>query len=223
MGAKCILVSIPTLFAFAIYWMTTLLYVSPNNPLRIEFDRYLTFFEHFGYQQWNFFAPPPVSNEQLYYQFFSEEDSDDIITLDASTPITTAKRQTRPFNTEAEMLDYIILGAAGMLMEEYLVSAQIDRDSIDSSYEFYDARPGQDTLDPSKNNSPPLVTLTRYAKVVARKNNLTNNQLRARIIYCQTPISPLRERGPQNEPMPLREEAAQRIIYITEPFSVGEF
>src|SRR5665213_3955688 len=63
------LLGMGALSVLAVYWLVTLLYVSPNNPIRVQFLPQLAFFERFFFQRWEFFAPPPMYNERIYFIF----------------------------------------------------------------------------------------------------------------------------------------------------------
>ncbi len=92
-----------------IYFILTLLYCLPNNPIKIYNSNYLKIFDIFLQQRWDFFAPPPKSNYKLYFSYFDRKKAL-IGTYEVLTPILNEKRNSLPFNASAEALDYIISG-----------------------------------------------------------------------------------------------------------------
>ena len=92
------------------YWLVTLLYVSPNNPLRIQYDAELKQFESWGFQRWTFFAPPPTQNHRLYFAFSPQDGTGE--TIEVLEEIYARKQQYHPFNESIESIDYVVSGIA---------------------------------------------------------------------------------------------------------------
>ncbi|WP_343686615.1 hypothetical protein [Chryseobacterium gleum] len=94
----------------SIYWLLTFLYNSPNNFIKIEHQKELKIFSTFFAQKWSFFAPPPQFNYKLYFTYL-DENKNEIAAFEVYSSIIESKRNTRPFNGRAEMVDYTIYGS----------------------------------------------------------------------------------------------------------------
>ncbi|MFC0320743.1 hypothetical protein [Olivibacter oleidegradans] len=101
---------------FASYWLLTLMYNIPNNPIKIEYGKFFYKFGIFFNQRWSFFAPPPKMNNRLYYSFYDDQKKE-IGTFEVLEALSTSKKAKLPFNTEEEALDYILNGAINQLYQ----------------------------------------------------------------------------------------------------------
>ena len=114
----------------ASYWAITLLYVSPNNYVRIQCNILLHTFGLVFYQKWNFFAPPPTYNSKVYITFFSDNENESVVNLEIIEPILKAKQQKGPFGfTQENVLDYILSSASDEVAEEVGTRIIIDKSS----------------------------------------------------------------------------------------------
>jgi hypothetical protein len=188
------------LIIFAAYWFSTLLYVSPNNYIRIQFDDYLLHFEKYFYQNWAFFAPPPKANERLYYLFYNKKDSIPTHIYEALQPIFQEKKRKAPFNVEEEALDYILSSAIIYTVDylreytRYLKFAQPD-----SSEKFH----LMEAHKIAKERLPEISTfktLMNYAGLIAHKKNinLKSHEISLQIHTIDIPPFADRNKVPQD-------------------------
>lgn len=112
-----ILGGIVLLIAFG-YWLLTLVYVSPNNPIRVQCFYACNFFEALFYQKWEFFAPPPTFNEKVYYIFQPKHsETGKTIVTEVVEKIFKEKQKHAPFNEADDVTDYLISGACDQLVD----------------------------------------------------------------------------------------------------------
>ena len=174
-----------TLVIFSVYWLCTFLYVTPSNPVRIEYDTEMLIFASLFYQKWTFFAPPPQFNTNIYYTFTSTKNSELTRVFDVSSPILNSKRQTLPLNEGAEVLDYMIFGAVDSVSEaihtgfkynRFQGFPQSDEDIIKSIL----------TLETSKH--PNIILLKRYGEIVASRNGINLEDYKMSVTATRTPL-----------------------------------
>lgn len=107
---------------FLIYWVNTLFFTLPDNYLTIKMSRYEKLFSTFFYQKWSFFAPPPKTNERLYYEFINSN-SKDTISIEVLKPLNERRKKEYLLNYDASVVDYILSnsfnGLTDYLREEF--------------------------------------------------------------------------------------------------------
>lgn len=108
------------------YWLTTLLYNSPNNYLKIKFSKELSIFDMYFDQQWEFFAPPPTFNNRLYYTFL-DDNRNEIATFEILSQLSNDKKNARPFNEREEMIDYIINGSVVSIVNQIIAVRDLEK------------------------------------------------------------------------------------------------
>lgn len=158
---------------FLIYFAITLLYNSPNNYIKIKFEREIKIFDLFFNQRWGFFAPPPTFNNRLYYTFY-DENQNEIATFEVLKPLAEQKRKARPFNERDEMIDYMINGSIIGISNQI----PIIRDSKKISNPAFSTEKLNTLAINELTNNPDAFSgyaiLKNYAKEVA-KNSLKKN------------------------------------------------
>jgi hypothetical protein len=170
---KIILNSILLVFIF--YWLCTFLYVSPNNYIKISLLEEMQTFNTFFFQKWGFFAPPPKFNDRLYYTFESKKDSTISYTFEVMEPLQKRKSSKAPFNSSENILDYVLSSTVhsisdGLLTVNKAIDYQVEvSDTIKSSTELKRQK-GKEYVQTTSSYK----TLIRYAKYVAKKNNINN-------------------------------------------------
>ncbi len=82
---------------FLSYWLLTLFMNLPDNFLKINFLEYEKIFSKIFHQKWALFAPPPKSNDRLYYIFLKDSLSSDKSVYEVLGIINQAKRDKYPF------------------------------------------------------------------------------------------------------------------------------
>lgn len=104
------IIKISILIFISMYWFMTFLYNSPNNYIKIELQKEIKIFSTFFGQKWSFFAPPPQQNYKLYFTYL-DQNKNEVAVFEIFSSIIESKRNTRPFNLRAEMIDYTISGS----------------------------------------------------------------------------------------------------------------
>lgn len=165
------------LLVFVFYWLTTFLYVSPSNYVKISLLEEMQTFNTFFFQKWGFFAPPPKFNDRLYYTFESKKDSTISYTFEVMEPLQKRKSSKAPFNSSENILDYILSSSVHSLSDGLLTVNK----SIDYQTEISDTINNKVQLKRKKGKeyvqtTSSYKTLVGYAKYVAKKNNIIDLQ-----------------------------------------------
>ena len=158
------------LFLFSFYWVATLIYVLPNNYLRIQADALISLMDVVIYQKWSFFAPPPQYDLRLYYVF--KNANGNIYTFEVISNIVSEKKRKAPFNTSEEFLDYVISGASNHVVDlksEYMEYAKfLNKDSSDVFCYNY----ATNKINEEFANINAVKTIRNYSEFVINKNLL---------------------------------------------------
>jgi hypothetical protein len=167
-----------SVFLFVIYWVLTVTFTFQDNYIKLSFLEYESNFQSLFYQNWSFFAPPPQFNEKLIYVFRFRE-TEKIRTFEALRQITAQKQKAAPFNTEEEIMDYLVSGSVNTVVNYF--ARQMDRIKTqfpDSTSTFYNKQLNKevwtDSIHFRINNLGSAATLYNYGKIVAAKNGLSN-------------------------------------------------
>jgi hypothetical protein len=214
-----LIVALLVLAICGLYALTTLLYVLPSNPLRIQFDAQLTAFEQWGYQKWTFFAPPPKSNDRLYIAFSPKSGEGE--TIEVLEGIYARKRQDNPHNTKAQVVDYVMSGFAGntadMIREVFRYR---------KVHSLFDGDPAylQDlslkALDPESEYGLSMRVLLRYAAMLAAEQGIEPDGLRCQIAFATVPLRPFTQR--YNSEFPIEEELFYKTTVLDVPQLVNQ-
>ena len=176
----------------------TLIFVSPKNYLNISLLEYSDLYNSFFYQKWAFFAPPPKTNERLYYIFENKNNTNDIQIFEVIEPITKTKSEKNPFNTEEDLLDYVLSNSINNIREtivntnEFIIyqEQKLDKKFTKSEKEkFYD-----NEID----NLSRFKTLKNYSRNVALKNNIDIKKYNVKFTISLIDIVPFSERKNTN-------------------------
>lgn len=195
-----------TLVVFLVYWSSTLLYVSPSNYIRIQFNNYLNSFELVFFQKWDFFAPPPKTNTRLYYNFINKE-TGKFHTVEALKNITEKKQKEAPFNTEEELLDYLLASSADRIRNVIIRHKKISQAvNPDSSFKFHMIE-SQNTVNDLGRSIPSYQTLLNYAIVISERQNLNPRKYYVKLVITEQNIIPFSERNSEIRPDSLEEKA----------------
>lgn len=211
-----LLVGLLVLGICGVYVLTTLLYVSPSNPLRIQFDAELTAFEKWAYQKWSFFAPPPRHNDRLYFAFSPK--SGDGITFEILEGISARKQQDNPGNLKAQVVDYAVAGAARQVAD---VIREVYR--YREVHELMDGDPAyledlaKMSLNPDHESGVHVRFLLRYAAMVAAEQGVEVDGLMCQMALTRIPLRPFTQRN--NSEFPIEE----KIVYKTAMLDVSKF
>ena len=90
-----------------IYLAITMFYCLPSNPMKIKYNIVSRTWNILFPQNWSFFAPPPQFNLKLYYRFYDGKGAL-INQKDAVSILWKLKRERAPFNSDEEVMDYLI-------------------------------------------------------------------------------------------------------------------
>jgi hypothetical protein len=207
-------VTILLILAFTMYFAITVFFTSPDNFLSTSLYRYKQVFHTVFYQKWSFFAPPPNYNQRLYYEFINRK-SGEMNVFEVTEPIVKAKQRKAPFNTDEEILDYIIFGSISG------VTDMITELKKDKAYELYgDSNTIQlDTTIAEKirkytHKSFCYKTLENYAGEIAKKNITNVKDFDVRILISIVAIPKFTNRFKQNK---LKEE----FVFASDYFKIN--
>ncbi len=158
---------------FCAYWLITLFFILPKNPLNLSVQKERDYFQANFFQRWSFFAPPPNYNQRVYFVYENKltlkKDIFEII-----KPILDKKHSTAPFNFYYQILDYVIAsslinidGNVKLLQDVFnhenskVLNKKLLSDSVITQKLVSDIEKTTD-----------FVTLSNYAKKIATENNL---------------------------------------------------
>lgn len=91
---------------FSFYWISTIFFTLPENYLQIKAMDYSKVFNTFFFQRWSFFAPPPQSNDRIYYEF--KNDKGEKKTLEILKPLSIKRKNQFIFNSDVSVIDYVL-------------------------------------------------------------------------------------------------------------------
>lgn len=169
---------------FLWYWIITIFFNLPSNPIQIQFDQANRLFQDIFFQKWSFFAPPPKGNDKLYYFFRSKTDTNRVSIYETLDVLALEKQKAAPFNANEEIGDYIVSGSVSEITEfiyNYLQDLKV-------------AHPNQEEAklvsialkDSWKMRAKILSiqTLFNYGKVVAKNNKLNLNDCEVKFVIA---------------------------------------
>lgn len=173
---------------FLFYGFFTLLFSSPDNYLNISLIDYSEKFNTFFYQRWGFFAPPPQSEDRLYYVFEKKTNKSEIIIYEVIEPLLKQKYIKAPFNGNEDLIDYLISNSI------YLITDGIK--SVRESFE-YDSKIKNKKIDEFEltkkvnkviKSTKPFMTLLNYSKKIALNNKIAYNDYNVYLKITQKKI-----------------------------------
>lgn len=100
---------------FLFYWITTIFFTIPENYLQIKTLKYEKVFSSFLYQRWSFFAPPPQTNDRLYYEFVNK--LNDTISIEVLKPLNDRRQKEYIFNSNSSVADYILSSSVNTITD----------------------------------------------------------------------------------------------------------
>ena len=166
-------VKIIIIIVLAIYWCVTLVYVTPNNYIRIKCNKALAHFEVFFSQRWAFFAPPPEYDYKLYYIFIDSDKN--LSVFEALENILKVKKEKAPFNATEEFLDYSLSGSISYIIDfnkQYFDGYKFRfKDSTES---FWNNEASK-AVNLMNIRIPGYSTIVNYAHIVKEKNIKNKN------------------------------------------------
>lgn len=157
---------------FLFYFITTLIFSTPDNYINISLIEHTENFNSLFYQKWAFFAPPPQSNDRLYYIFEKKTNKSEIIIFEVVEPLLKEKINKAPFNSNEDLTDYLISNSL------YLITDCIRMTRESFEYEAKSKNKKIDEVELTKKviefieKTKSYNTLLNYSKKVALNNNL---------------------------------------------------
>lgn len=178
-----------------------------------------------AYQAWNFFAPPPKTDTRVYYVFTPRDGSDKTLNFEILTHLHDRKRRNSPLNTEEQVLDYVLAGAAGGVSDEirdglqYLEAVKARIGSHPESLEALKPleRRIDELAEPDKTDSPSVGTLRNYALIVARQNAIDAEKYDGVILITDLTLPKFKDRHKLLDPTHQMEEV---VRYQSKKFSL---
>lgn len=188
-----LLVGLSVLAVCCLYALTTVLYVLPNNPLRIQFDAELLAFEKYAYQKWTFFAPPPRGSDRLYFAFSPK--SGEGVTVEVLEGIYARKRQDNPHNIKTQVVDYAVSGTASQISDAIREIYRYRRvhELLGGDLAYLDDL-AKTMLRPDDRRGASVRILLRYAAMIAAEQGIDPDGLKCQIAFTSLPLRPFTQR-----------------------------
>ena len=135
---------------------------------------YEQWFSTFFYQNWSFFAPPPQSNDRIYYHYYTADGR--MMSYEAMEALQEERKRQFLFNDDLSTLDNIlsncVIGLNKFNAENY------DIHKLEACNGISDAECYQCYLDASiedLRDLPELQTLSNYGKIIQQKNRIPSD------------------------------------------------
>lgn len=149
--------------------------MSPNNFFNISLTKNINIFTIFFNQKWEFFAPPPNFNDRIYFVFENKNIRNGNQIYEVLNPILIEKAKKAPFNTKADILDYLISNSYNNICDILITSRK------NKIYEFKKKNQEKTEdeifliISEDVKNSNSFKTLVNYSKYIAKCNKLNYN------------------------------------------------
>lgn len=169
-------------FIFCIYWIVTIFFLLPDNPLSLKTATARSIFNTDFFQRWAFFAPPPNSNDRIYIIFQNKNTlAKDV--FEVLSPLIE-KRTRNPFNTHYATLDYVLSST--------VIDIENDVRFLGNYFEYKNSVSKNKLTDSliqtmiisEVEKSSDFKTLLNYAKTIA-----TSKHINVKDVFCQLQIS----------------------------------
>jgi hypothetical protein len=199
---------------FCTYWLSTIFFTFPENYLQIKAIKYEKIFSLFLYQRWSFFAPPPKTNDRLYFQYISIKK--DTLQLEVLKPLAEKRKQEFLFNSDRSVIDYVlannIYALSDYLREGYnnykfeKCGNNISEKDCNSMFlkEFY----------PKFHEYPELKSLLNYGILISNNNKLIVECEKIKIISTTVNIKKFNERYTK------KVNTEENLVFETQYFNI---
>jgi hypothetical protein len=185
------------LTAFSIYWFATFFFTFPENYLQIKAMSYEKLFSTFFYQKWSFFAPPPQTNDRLYYEFVNQKDT---ISIEVLKPLNDKRKKEYIFNADSSVIDYVLSGCINgitdNLREDYNIY-KFENCKSESELECHAEFIKKNTL--KIQNLTETKTLLNYGLIVANKKINLEKYYKVKFILTSVAIPKFSSRLDKNQ------------------------
>jgi hypothetical protein len=201
---------------FSIYWATTIFFVLPDNYLKIKMLRAEKLFSTFFYQRWSFFAPPPTSNDRLYFEFLNQ-DTQKVIVVEVLKDIQATRQKQYIFNDDLSVLDYILSNTINNIVDLHregfnVYKSKYCKDDKDDS--CYDSYVKQEDSKSYKRNE--MNTLKNYAMIILERKGFKNVD-KFRVIATQIQIPKFNDRFAKVD-----ESKNESVLIKTKYYNINE-
>lgn len=181
-------------FVFILYWITTIFFTIPENYLQIKTLKYEKVFSSILYQRWSFFAPPPQTNDRLYYEFVNH--NKDTISIEVLKPLNDRRKKEYIFNSNSSVADYILSSSINTIT-----------DNFREGFKNYKSKNCNDILDdechkefiihysPQIEKMDDIKTLKNYGFLIGEKKINLNKYDKIKIILTSVNIPKFSERN----------------------------
>jgi hypothetical protein len=184
---------------FSFYWLITIFFNLPDNYLKATFLEYESLFSFMFYQRWSFFAPPPTSDDRLYYIFKNRTDSTaSLYTFEVIEDLSNIRRSKAPFNEET-VIDYIISNSltsmTDIIRDQYKLYQKancVENDSL--CFQKFSNSSWANFGELSQ-----IKTLFNYGRILAKKQNINLNEYKMKFIIGQSFIPKFKDRMNKKE------------------------
>ncbi len=179
---------------FCLYWFSTIFFTFPENFLQIKAIKYEKMFSVFLYQRWSFFAPPPKTNERLYFEYVTIKK--DTVLLEVLKPLSKKRKEEFLLNSDRSVIDYVLANNIYTL-SDYL------RENY-NNYKFEKCNKSiPDTLCntmflkefyPKFHEYPELKSLLNYGLLIKNKNKSTIDSEKIKLISTNVEVKKFNDR-----------------------------
>jgi len=151
-------------------------------------------FSVFLYQRWSFFAPPPKTNERLYFEYVTIKK--DTVLLEVLKPLSKKRKEEFLLNSDRSVIDYVLANNIYTL-SDYL------RENY-NNYKFEKCNKSiPDTLCntmflkefyPKFHEYPELKSLLNYGLLIKNKNKSTIDSEKIKLISTNVEVKKFNDR-----------------------------
>lgn len=163
-----------SIILFTAYWLVTLLFTLPDNYIKISLIKEERLFSTLFYQKWGFFAPPPKYNQKLIYIYLTN-DNEPAHVYEALEKITSLKRNSAPFNSKPDLMEYIIGNSMSSVINYKIdLTDQFNAPLMDTLAAFTNDSIKKDYIEKMIEKQNTFQTLVNYGKEIHKSNNLSD-------------------------------------------------
>ena len=173
--------------------MTTLFFISPNNPINLSTKGSREYFQANFFQRWAFFAPPPTYNQRVYI-VFKDKNTQAKNVFEILAPILNEKHKNAPFNSSYQLVDYIIASSLINIDENLkLLQDVFDHENLQSKDKVGDSMRVEKLVNEIEKTSD-FRTLSNYSKKIAEENGINTKDVYYQIQVSKIMISQFADR-----------------------------
>jgi hypothetical protein len=206
---KVRLIQYCSLILFFAYWISTFIYNSPNNFVRIQLFDEILIFEQFFYQKWTFFSPPGHENHRVYFEYTDRKDSTKRFTLEILQKLFETQKRKAPFNMEEELIGDFISNSTIEINNAIADNYKIIQSNLpDSTKEFCFGLAYNSFVNLGK-SYPAVKTLYNYGKTLSKSSLRKPSDYKLRILIVLKPIPRFKDRFAKDDSL----KNPVRLIY----------